>query len=165
MQVRPDQFTQKPTIDGTEWLYTQNGGISEKFSVDQIVAQYQSIAPLQPSIPYRLFPDETMLNRQYQGKPVYETLIFLQTQNTTQAQLLALSYNLGAETILESNFYFFDSSNKTYISILNFRDDDLFSDQIYLEFELDGGILNVVSAPINGIEDPITYMLIKYTKI
>lgn len=48
-QIKPNNFPLRTTLDGTEELYTQTGGVNEKFTVDQVVARANalSITPLE----------------------------------------------------------------------------------------------------------------------
>lgn len=47
--IKPNNFPHKSLLDGGEEIYTQNGGISQKFLVDQIVqrANATSLVPLE----------------------------------------------------------------------------------------------------------------------
>jgi hypothetical protein len=170
--VQPNQFPIKPVVELTDETYTIVGTDEFKMTMAQIV-QYiedelgsQAIQPLA----YADYPVETSLNRTFNGKHVFETVITINNLENIRQNPSALPLiSIPIETVLEITITHFALAPATIEQTFCYtaKDDINLSPQkqIFVAFDT---INEVMGLDFNGtpsfVDGEGVRILVRYTK-
>lgn len=170
-KINPENFSVKPVLDGTELLFTQTNGISQKFRVQDLLDLIPAIQPQTTPVPYVFFPNEEVTGEVFESKPVYETIVILnELEAFSQGSANSPTFNIGIEKLIDYSIVYIKNDGvqpeeQTMYFTTNGKSGVL-TDNKFLTIEVTNtGMLQISQISTQITNDDTFNVLLRYTKI